>query len=81
MLFQTGRSHMVVLTAPPALPSHPGTPLEDGVAVTAEGTPPQTSAHLAEAIQDLKAARTPPHRCCLLCHVTPPSHGRVPAQI
>ena len=76
MVFQTGRSHMVLLTAPPAPPSRPGTPLEDsagGAATTAEGTPPQTSAHLAEAIQDLKAARTPPHRCrCPSSHAPPP---------
>lgn len=67
MLFQTGRSHMVVLTMPhTSLPtSRPGTPLEDGpAAAQAAGTPPQTG-DLAASIQDLKDSHTPPHRCML----------------
>lgn len=60
-LFQTGRSHMVVLTAPPKPPQTvegvPGDGGEDPPMVV--GTPPQD---LSESIQQIKVARTPPRR-------------------
>ena len=60
-LFQTGRSHMVVLTAPPAPPQTVvGVPVgggEDTPMVV--GTPPRD---LSESIHQIKASRTPPRR-------------------
>jgi len=60
-LFQTGRSHMVVLTAPPRAPQ-----VVEGVSAGGQedppvmvGTPPQ---NLSESIQEIKVSRTPPRR-------------------
>lgn len=60
-LFQTGRSHMVVLTAPPRAPQ-----VVEGVPAHGQegppmlvGTPPRD---LSESIQEIKVARTPPRR-------------------
>ena len=63
-LFQTGRSHMVVLTAPPAASlSRPRTPPASLDGAGAHAPADSAEEGVAASIQELKAASTPPRRC------------------